>query len=243
MNTGEIRAMALAATAMTIVTTTPALAQSTNAGTGASDDTAIVVTARRIEERLTDVPISITVYNPQQLADRNITSSTDLATFTPGLAINGRYGPDKSSFVIRGFSQDLNTAPTVAVYFADVVAPRLASNITSGNGAGPGAMFDLQNAQVLKGPQGTLFGRNTTGGAILLVPQKPTDKLEGFVEGTYGNHDQQRIQAVLNIPVSDTFKVRMGIDRNTRDGYIHNVSGIGPDNFSNVDYTTARLRI
>src|SRR5574340_413501 len=61
---------------------------------------------------------------------------------------------------------------------ADVVAPRLASNITSGNGAGVGSMFDLQNVQALKGPQGTLFGRNTTGGAILLVPQRPTDRSE-----------------------------------------------------------------
>ena len=62
----------------------------------------------------------------------------------------------------------------VAVYFADVVAPRANSGTTSGNGAGVGAFFDLQNVQVLKGPQGTLFGRNTTGGAILLVPTKPT---------------------------------------------------------------------
>src|SRR5206468_2579025 len=143
---------------------------------------------------------------------------------------------DKSSFAIRGFSQDLNTLPTVGVYFADVVAPRLTSNITSGNGAGVGAMFDLQNVQVLKGPQGTLFGRNTTGGAILLVPQRPTDKFEGYVEGTVGNFDQKRIQAVVNIPVTENVRVRAGIDRNKRDGFVNNRSGIGPDNFSDVDY-------
>jgi iron complex outermembrane receptor protein len=203
----------------------------------------VVVTARRVEERLQDVPISITVYNPQQLANRNIVNSTDLAAYTPSLAVNGRYGPDKSSFAIRGFSQDLNTLPTVGVYFADAVAPRLNSNITSGNGAGVGSMFDLQNVQVLKGPQGTLFGRNTTGGAILLVPQKPTDRFEGYVQGTVGNLGQKRVEAVLNVPISDKLRVRAGIDRNVADGYLHNQTGIGPSDFNDVDYLAGRLSI
>ncbi|TAK99458.1 MAG: TonB-dependent receptor [Rhodospirillaceae bacterium] len=203
----------------------------------------IIVTARRVEERLQDVPLSITVYNQQQLSNRNIVSSTDLAAYTPSLAVNSRFGPDKSSFAIRGFSQDLNTLPTVGVYFADAVAPRLTSNITSGNGAGVGNMFDLQNVQVLKGPQGTLFGRNTTGGAILLVPQKPTDKLEGYVEGTVGNYDAHRFQAVLNVPVNDKIRVRAGVDRDVRDGYLHNLSGIGPKDFNNVNYWAARFSV
>ncbi|MCB2061575.1 MAG: TonB-dependent receptor plug domain-containing protein, partial [Novosphingobium sp.] len=144
---------AIAATAMGLVLTTPAHAQDR---AGYSDD-AIVVTARRFEENLQDVPISITVFNQEQLDQRNITSTTDLATYTPSLSLNSRYGPEKASFVIRGFSQELQTLPTVVVYFADVPAPYLSSNITSGNGAGPGDLFDLQNVQVLKGPQGTLF--------------------------------------------------------------------------------------
>lgn len=207
------------------------------------DPSEIVVTARRTEERLQDVPISITVYNQEQLANRNIVNSTDLATYTPSLAVNSRFGPEKASFAIRGFSQDLNTLPSVAVYFADVIAPRLTSNITSGNGAGVGSMFDLQNVQVLKGPQGTLFGRNTTGGAILLVPQKPTERLEGYVEGTIGNYNQMRLQAVLNVPVSDGLRIRLGIDRNARDGYLNNRSGIGPDDFNDLNYFAARLSI
>ncbi len=243
MKIASVKAAVLCATSLSALIAGPAYAQSAAPVPAANDADTIVVTARRVEERLQDVPISITVFNPQQLADRNITSTTDLATYTPGLALNSRYGPDKASFAIRGFSQDLNTAPTVAVYFAEVVAPRLQSNIGGGNGAGPGAVFDLQNIQVLKGPQGTLFGRNTTGGAILLVPQKPTDRLEGYVEGTYGNYDEKRVQAVLNIPLADTFKVRFGLDRNKRDGYIRSFSGIGPDDYSNIDYTSARLSI
>ena len=142
MNT-SIKSAILAATALGVVMATPAHAQ--EAQEAAFDSGAIVVTARRFEENLQDVPISITVFSQEQLDNRNIANSTDLAAYTPSLAVNSRYGPEKSSFAIRGFSQDLNTLPTVGVYFADVVAPRLSSNITSGNGAGVGSMFDLQN--------------------------------------------------------------------------------------------------
>ncbi|PEQ13229.1 hypothetical protein B2G71_07250 [Novosphingobium sp. PC22D] len=232
------RGCLLGVCALGAVSATPAFAQSS--ATASSSD-AIVVTARRVEENVQDVPISITVFSQDQLEARNITSTTDLATYTPGLSLSGRYGPDKASFVIRGFSQELNTLPTVGVYFADVVAPRLQSNIGGGNGAGPGYMFDLQNVQILKGPQGTLFGRNTTGGAILLVPRKPTGYLEGYVEGTYGNYDQTRVQAVLNVPLAETFKVRLGVDRNTRDGYSKNRTNIGPDDFNDIDYLAARF--
>ncbi len=232
--------LSLAASIAAMAISFPAFAQDAEV---VKDSGEIIVTARRLEENLQDVPISITVYNQQQLADRNIVNSADLAAYTPSLSMNSKFGPEKASFAIRGFSQDLNTLPTVGVYFADVVAPRLSSNITSGNGAGVGDMFDLQNVQVLKGPQGTLFGRNTTGGAILLVPQKPTDRLEGYVEGSVGSHDMLRGQAVLNVPLSDTFLVRMGVDRYTRDGYVNNRSGIGPKDFNDVNYIAARLSI
>ncbi|HMP57307.1 MAG TPA: TonB-dependent receptor, partial [Novosphingobium sp.] len=234
----RLRLAALVSTALVAFAAQPVLAQA-----ALDDETDIIVTARRFEERLQDVPISITVLSQEQLAARNITNSTELATYTPSLTVNSRYGPDKSSFAIRGFSQDLNTLPTVGVYFAEAVAPRLTSNITSGNGAGVGAMFDLQNVQVLKGPQGTLFGRNTTGGAILLVPRRPTDRLEGYVEGTVGSFDTRRVEAVVNLPLADTFKVRLGVDRHQRDGYIRNRSGIGPSRFGDVDYLAARLSI
>jgi iron complex outermembrane recepter protein len=234
-----LKALALAATALAPVA--PALAQATADEEANAGD--IVVTARRVEERLQDVPISITVFNQEQLASRNIVNSTDLAIYTPSLSANSRFGTEKATFAIRSFSQDINTAPTVGVYFADVVAPRLASNIPSGGGAGVGLMFDLQNVQVLKGPQGTLFGRNTTGGAILLVPQKPTDRLEGYVEGTYGTYNARRLQAVVNVPISDSLRIRLGVDRNVRDGYINNRSGIGPDKFNNVNYWSARASV
>jgi iron complex outermembrane receptor protein len=229
------KTLALVTTALTAYVSQPAFAQTT------AED--IIVTARRTEERLQDVPISITVYTQEALANRNIFNAADLGTYTPSLSSNSQYGPDKASFVIRGFVQDFGTAPSVGVYFADVVAPQAAGSTPGGNGAGIGNMFDLQNVQVLKGPQGTLFGRNTTGGAILLVPQKPTGQLDGYVEGSAGNFDMWRGQAVLNLPLAETFKVRLGIDRMKRAGYLKNHSGVGPEDFADVDYTSARLSV
>ena len=215
----------------------PASATSASQLGGAGD---IVVTARRTEERLQDVPISITVFNQQQLNSRNIVAAADLATYTPSLSTNSFFGSNNTNFSIRGFNQQFGTSPTVGVYFADVVAPRGASNnIPVGDGAGPGSFFDLQNVQVLKGPQGTLFGLNTTGGAVLLVPQKPTDKFEGYVEGSYGNYDMKRIQGVVNIPAGKA-RFRFGVDHQSRDGYLINHDPVGPKDFDDVNYTAVR---
>src|ERR1700761_2574590 len=173
--------------------TTPAAGAGAEApAPGAGDLSEIIVTARRVEERLQDVPISISVFTQEQLANRNVVNAEDLAAYTPSLAANNNFGQENSSFAIRGFVQDAGTPPSVAVYFADVVALRGPTQGTqAGDGAGPGSFFDLQNVQVLKGPQGTLFGRNTTGGAVLFVPQKPTSRLEGYIEAEGGNFDER----------------------------------------------------
>jgi iron complex outermembrane recepter protein len=203
----------------------------------------IIVTARRVEERLQDVPISITVFNQAQLENHNLVNAQDLADYTPSLSASG-FGNDNSTFAIRGFGQDIGTQPSVGVYFADVVAPRgNSSGITVGDGAGPGYFFDMANVQVLKGPQGTLFGRNTTGGAILFVPQKPTAELGGYVEASYGNYQMRRIQGALNLPLGDTVRLRIAVDDQRRDGYLNNDSGIGPQHLNDVNYTAVRASL
>jgi len=201
----------------------------------------IVVTAQRREEDLQDVPISITVFSQEDIAKANMTNSADLARYTPSLSANSRFGSDNATFTIRGFTQDLRTTASVGTYFAEVIAPRGQSTQTSGDGAGPGSLFDLQNVQVLKGPQGTLFGRNTTGGAVLLVPQNPKDEFEGYVELSGGEFAAQRIQGVVNVPVNDALRVRLGVDYNRRDGHLRNITGIGADDLGNVDYIAGRL--
>ena len=190
------------------------------------------------------MPISISVFNQQQLNNLNVVNTQDLALYTPSLSVNNNFGNLNTAFALRGFVQDIGTQPAVGVYFADVVSPRGASNnIPIGDGAGPGQFFDLQNVQVLKGPQGTLFGRNTTGGAVLIVPQKPTSKEEGYIEYSYGNYAMNRLQAVVNMPLSDTVRFRIGIDRQSRQGYENNDSGVGPARFGDVNYSAVRASL
>jgi iron complex outermembrane receptor protein len=205
-----------------------------------SESADIIVTARRVDERLQDVPISISVFTQDALAKRNIEQMSDLASYAPGLMVNQRYGAERASFSIRGFNQDAGTSPSVGLYFAEVPGIRVQGGTIAGNSMGPGVFMDLQNVQVLKGPQGTLFGRNTTGGAVLLVPNKPTDRFEGWVEGQIGNYDSRRVQAMINIPLADTFKVRFAVDRNKRDGYLRNMSADGPKDFMDTDYIALR---
>lgn len=203
----------------------------------------VIVTARRTEEVIQNVPISMTVFTQDMLNERNVTNGSDLVAYTPSLSVNQRFGSDQASFAIRGFTQEFRTTASVAVYFADVVAPRGGGSITTGDGAGPGAFFDLQNVQVLKGPQGTLFGRNTTGGAIQLVPQEPTNKLEGYLEASAGNYNMRRTQGVINVPITDRVRARFGVDAQKRDGYIDNVSDVGPNHFNNVNYIGGRASL
>jgi len=201
----------------------------------------VIVTAQRKAENVQDVPISMTVFSEEQIANANMTNASDLTTLAPSLSVDTRFGYENTAFAIRGFTQSLRTTASVATYFADVVAPRGQTSQTSGDGAGPGYLFDLQNVQVLKGPQGTLFGRNTTGGAILLTPQEPTDSLEGYLEGSLGNYDTKRVQAVVNLPLAETFRIRLGVDSNKRDGYLNNISGEGSEELGNSNYTATRL--
>jgi len=214
-------------------------AQSADSGDSLADSETIVVTARRFDEKLRDVPIAITAYSQEQLTERNVTTANDIAAFSPSLTANARFGVENTSFSIRGFIQDPFTMPTVSVYFAEAVALRGASSITSGEGAGPGAFFDLNHVEVLKGPQGTLFGRNTTGGAVLLVPNKPKNEFGGYAEATYGNYNSTKFSAVLNVPVGEG-GLRLGFERMTRDGYTTNI-GLGPAKMNNVNYTAARV--
>lgn len=236
------KSLLLAGAAFAAFQVMPAYAQAEDSPGGASDGSgAIIVTARRVEERLQDVPISMTVFNQEQVSNRNMVNVQDLATYTPSLSVNPTFGAENASLALRGFVQDTGSAPTVGAYFADVPAGRAAALTTqAGEGAGPGYFFDLQNVQVLKGPQGTLFGRNTTGGAVLFVPQKPTDKFEGYLEGSYGNYNMWRVQSAINVPLGDTARLRIAGDRLKRDGYLKNLSDLGPRRFNDTDYISLR---
>jgi iron complex outermembrane receptor protein len=221
---------------------TPAIAAPSARPPETSQLVEIVVTARRRDERLQDVPLSIVAISAQTLANNSINSVADLVKITPSLSNNGLFGSDNGRFSIRGFSPANRTSPSVGVYFDEVVSPRAGNGSTAaGDSVGEGEMFDLENVQVLNGPQGTLFGRNTTGGSVLISSKKPTDRYEGYVEATYGNYDARGVQAVVNVPLTDNVKFRAGINTLNRDGYLTNLSGIGPKRYGDTNYYAYRV--
>lgn len=182
----------------------------------------IIVTARRTEEKLQDVPVAITAFDQDSLTQRSITSSFDLARSVPGLVVSANSGnaslPD---FSIRGRGQFFGAASgSVETYFAEVPlsAPFQIPTL-------PPQFFDLQSVQVLKGPQGTLFGRNTTGGAVLFVPQAPTDKFEGYVRAQLGDFGNKQLEAAINVPLGDMAALRLAGFYWKRDGYLKTVGG------------------
>jgi iron complex outermembrane receptor protein len=215
-----------------------AAAQSTTAPAAESTEAAeqgvgeIIVSARRRDENVQRVPVVVNVVAPATLAERG-GSVADLVQLVPGLQQNAFNDRANISFGIRGQTQTFGTLfPAVITYFAGVPLTRLSN----------GQSFDISSVQVLKGPQGTLFGRVTDGGAILLMPQKPVNAFEGYVEGRYGNYDQRQIQGALNVPiVDDKILVRAAFDINRRDGFtINQRTGVDLDD---VSYESARLSV
>lgn len=199
----------------------PVLAQGGDAADGDSRDV-ITVTARRREESLQDTPISITVMSGEQLEERNIKNGYDLQFQTPSLTFSNA-NPNRSSLnaAIRGQrtqETQILTDPPVGNYFAEVVTPRSFGFAT--------AFYDLQNVQVLKGVQGTLFGRNMTGGALLIEPAHPNlSEVEARAAIQAGNLDLIEFTGMLNIPVvKDTFGLRVAGKYRDRQGYTTDVS-------------------
>ena len=221
-SSGAIAIARAPAHAMTAsVSSAPALPPQTQAADAATPGQAneiqdIVVTARRTEERQQTVPLSLTAFTQNTIREKGINTATDLQNFTPSLTVLGDVNRNQETYAIRGLGGNggagTGSGPGVVGYFAEV--PTSAS--------GPGNFYDLASLQVLKGPQGTLFGRNTTGGAVLLEPAKPKmNVVEGSVQGTIGNLRRKSGQAALNIPlVDDVLAVRVAGQFDTREGYV-----------------------
>lgn len=183
----------------------------------------VVVTARRREESLQDVPTTVTAVSGEQLRARSVTSTADLQMFVPSLKLTAQVSNETPNFIIRGQGRPLfvGALPAVVTYVNDVPLPQDGSIIP---------LYDIASVQVLKGPQGTLFGRNSTGGAILLGTERPRfDGVNGYVSGQIGNYDLRQFNFGVNLPlVADKLALRLAGDVARHDGYIRNLSG-GPD--------------
>lgn len=165
----------------------------------------IIVTANKREQSINDVGLSITAQTGDALINRGIGSPTDLGKIVPGLTVQP--SPFNTPvYTLRGigfYETTLSAAPTVAVYADEVALPFSAT--TRGVG------FDVQRVEVLKGPQGTLFGQNTTGGAINYVVNKPTDSFDAGLDLSYGRFDTFDVQGFVSGPVADGIKARLSV--------------------------------
>lgn len=210
-----------------------ALAQEATAEESVSNGD-IIVTARRREENLSTVPGAITAFNSESLLERAVRTDSDLQLVTPGLTIRQTQGNNSLTYSIRGQTADtFSGSPSAVIAYLNEVP------LTIG---GASTLYDLDNVQVLKGPQGTLFGRNATGGAVLFNTAKPTNEIEGLVRGRIGNFDYTDIEAMLNLPVvDDKVLLRGAISSVRKDGYIRNL--LNDQRLGNVHRDSGRFTI
>lgn len=206
------------ATGMTGGTALAQTAPSSKSASAANESFEIIVTAQKREQKVQDVGIAISVLGKDELEHRTINNATDLSAVIPNLKYNA-YSSSQVVFNMRGVSQNDygdQQEPPVAVYQDDSYA----SSITTASFP----VFDLARVEALRGPQGTLFGRNATGGAVQFISSQPTDRLEGFVKATYGRYNQTVFEGALSGPLSSTLKARISGIYDRDDGYIHNIT-------------------
>ena len=189
---------------------------------GGSEPDDIIVTAQHREERLQDVGISISALSSQQLSRLGVTSSIDIGRITPGVHVSGNFGGQTAQYTIRGVTQndfsDVLEGP-VAVYFDDGYIGSLSGQIFG--------TFDLERVEILKGPQGTLFGRNATGGLVHFIPKKPTDQLSINANASYGRFNQARLEVGVGGPLGEGLSARVSAVFSRQDPIFKNVYPAG----------------
>ncbi|MDE2631402.1 MAG: TonB-dependent receptor plug domain-containing protein, partial [Alphaproteobacteria bacterium] len=194
----------------------------------------VIVTATRRPENLERVPVAVTAILPETIREENLRSALDLQQLSPSLTVAANLGSrDDNVFTIRGQSQPFGGADSgVQTYFNEVPF----------GGSGPANYYDMDNIQILRGPQGTLFGRNTTGGAVLFQPKKPSDQFGGYIDASAGDFAMHEVQGALNVPViGDKLEIRVAGDSMRRDGFTQDVTF--PSKLDNVAYDAFRVGV
>ncbi len=178
----------------------------------------IVVTAQRRAENLQEVPVTVSAFSPNELERRNIDTTVELVKFVPNMLGHSNTGPATSNtYFMRGLgsTDTLSTIDLpVATYFDEIVISRQNANQLS--------FFDVDRIEVLHGPQGTLFGRNVTGGAISVSMKKPAEEFSGNAQVGYGRFDYYEARTTVNMPISDKLLTQIGAFYTDDDGYVTN---------------------
>ena len=205
--------IAMGLTAPAFAQTAPQAASAPAAGQGLEE---IVVTAQRREEKLHDVPIAVTAYNNAMLETRNITSLSGLAGFAPNVTIVPSPGySTETDIAIRG-GVTINPAiywePTVGMYVDGVYIPKASGDVFD--------VADIDHVEILRGPQGTLYGRNTLAGAVNIVTKKPTGIFGGSIEAGVSNYGGEEVRGIVNLPAFGRLSLSAAGKMQGSDGWI-----------------------
>jgi len=181
----------------------------------------IVVTAQKRSESMQDVPISIQVFSADEIERLNIRNTIDLVRHVPNMiGINNVGLPQAASYFLRGVGQDESIStldPAVGTFVDGVYISRQIANNAR--------LYDVDSVEVLRGPQGTLYGRNTSGGAIRIITQKPHDHNEGFIDLAYGEYDTKEVTGKVNLVISDNIFLKVtAFYLDQSDGFLQNVT-------------------
>jgi iron complex outermembrane receptor protein len=225
MHKRALRAGAAAFMGSWVLTASAQSAADANTSTEATGLETVTVTAQRREQNLQNVPIVVTNFTPAQLQTQQITSTLDLERYVPNMFASNNVGQASANvYYIRALGQTQSVPtfePQVSTYIDDIyLARQNANNI---------ALFGVQQVQVLNGPQGTLFGRNSTGGAILVTLQKPGREFGGDAEFSYGQignswADVYRLRGAVDLPLNDQILTRTSFYGITDNGYVYDVT-------------------
>ena len=187
----------------------------------------IIVTSQKREQSSLEVPVTLDIFTAAEIEKTGALSLADIQAFIPGFEVGSN--PTQASITVRGVSSaNISTGgdPSVATFYDDAYIPRAATQVT---------FSDMARVEVLKGPQGTLYGRNAAVGVVNMVPNQPAAENEAFVKARLGNYSLVRLEAMGNVAVSDNFFLRANILSNQRDGYLTNViAGREPGEQDNI---------
>ncbi len=203
------------AAAAPVLAQNPAPAPAENEGIGD-----IVVTAQRRAERIQDVPIAISAFSAEQMEAQGVTNTLNLGQYIPNMVAQNNTGlGSANAYYLRGLGNTETIAtfdPPVGTYVDDIYISRQNANNLS--------LFDVERVEVLRGPQGTLFGRNTTGGAINVIMRKPGTEFGGYAEVGYGSYNKKMVRASVDVPVAPTFGIKVSGYWQDDNGYVKNVT-------------------
>lgn len=217
LKTGAIFGLALSG-----LVSMPALAQEEQDQEAAQSGglNVIVVTAQRREESVQDIPIAISAFSAEELETRGVSNALEVTQFVPNLVgLNNTGLGTANSYFLRGVGNTESIAtfdPPIGTYVDDIYMSRQNANNLS--------FFDIDRLEVLRGPQGTLFGRNTTGGAINVILKEPGDEFAGYVEAGYGSYERYMTRASVDIPLADSFAIKVSGYFQDDQGYAQNTT-------------------